>query len=183
MGREGHQGEVVGELLDARKAAGWSVLAALAHLGLAVVPAGSDVYDTLIAVGYPLLLPLIASVHPRHASVRRSGAILGTITGVAHGAIGIVGAIDPAARPAALVLLGMWWWTIGKMWAETAVLPRALGVVTAALGVAAFAAAALPIVFGARAGDEAAQAGHVAIALWLVAVAVPLWVRPDVPFA
>src|SRR5439155_337541 len=41
--------------------------------------------------------------------------------------------------PAALFVRGIWWWTIGKMWAETGVLPRPFGWITAALAIACFA--------------------------------------------
>jgi hypothetical protein len=35
-------------------------------------------------------------------------------------------------------VVGVWWWTIGKMWLETAVLPRMFGLITLALAVACF---------------------------------------------
>jgi hypothetical protein len=76
----------------------------------------------------------------------------------------------------------MWWWTIGKMWAETGVLPRAFGVVTAALGLCAFVLVpleAFSVTFVAlmprSLADALAQpyfsAAHLVLGLWLIALA------------
>jgi len=92
----------------------------------------------LVAVGYGFLLPGIAVLHVRHVAVRQSGAILATIAGAAVATVGLAGSANLDVRPASLFVLGLWWWTIGKMWAETGVLPRPFGIVTAALGALAF---------------------------------------------
>jgi hypothetical protein len=129
-----------------------------------------------------LLLPAIAVLHVRHAAVRQSGAILGTIAGAALAAVGLAGSANVDVRPASLFVLGMWWWTIGKMWAETDVIPRAFGVVTAALGICAFVLVPLEAFSVAFVGimprslaDALAQpyfsTAHVALGLWLLALA------------
>jgi hypothetical protein len=121
-------------------------------------------------------------LHVRHATVRRSGAILATIAGAAVATVGLAGSANVDVRPASLFVLGMWWWTIGKMWGETGVLPRTFGRVTAALGLAAFALVpleAFSAVFGAimppTLADALAQpyfsAAHAALGLWLLALA------------
>src|SRR5205085_10159462 len=97
------------------------------------------VYDFLVALGYGFLLPGIAVLHPRHAAVRQSGAILATIAGAAVATVGLAGSANIDVRPASLFVLGLWWWTIGKMWVQTGVMPRTLGLVTAVLGLVAFA--------------------------------------------
>ena len=133
-------------------------------------------YDGLIAIGYGLMLPTIAVLHVRHSAVRSSGAMLGTIAGTATVGVGLVAAIALDLRPAALIVLGIWWWTIGKMWVETDVMSRSLGFVTAALGVLAFVAAALLalladlLVPGATAG-QAWTVVHAVVGLWLIALA------------
>jgi hypothetical protein len=118
-----------------KKAAVWALIAGLCHLiapefGPGFYPSW---YFALNAVAFGLMLPAIASLHVRHLLVRQSGAMLGTITGVSVVALGAVAASDDALLPAALFVSGMWWWTIGKMWAETQVMPRALGWFTMAL--------------------------------------------------
>jgi hypothetical protein len=85
------------------------------------------------------MLPAIASLHVRHLLVRQSGAMLGTITGASVVTLGSVAAAETGVVPAAFFVTGMWWWTIGKMWTETRVLPRAFGWFTMALAVASFA--------------------------------------------
>jgi hypothetical protein len=135
-----------------------------------------------VAVAYGFLLPAIAVLHVRHAAVRQSGAILGTIAGAAVATVGLAGSTNIDVRPASLFVLGMWWWTIGKMWAQTAVMPRALGIVTAALGLCAFAlvpleafSAAFIAVMPRSLADALAQpyfsAAHLAIGLWLFVLA------------
>jgi hypothetical protein len=96
-------------------------------------------YFALSAIAFGLMLPAIASLHVRNAVVRQSGAILGTITGVSVVTLGSVGAAVTGVVPAAFFVAGMWWWTIGKMWADTRVLPRAFGWFTMALAIASFA--------------------------------------------
>lgn len=95
-------------------------------------------YDVLTAVAYGFLLPAIAVLHVRHVAVRQSGAILGTIAGAAVATVGLAGSANVDVRPASLFVLGMWWWTIGKMWTQTGVMPRTFGYVTAALGLVSF---------------------------------------------
>jgi len=139
-------------------------------------------YDLLVAVAYGLLLPGIAVLHVRHAAVRQSGAILGTIAGAAVATVGLAGSANVDVRPASLFVLGLWWWTIGKMWAQTGVLPRMLGRVTAALGLIAFVlvpleafSAAFIAVMPRPLADALAQpyfsAAHLALGLWLAALA------------
>jgi hypothetical protein len=121
-------------------------------------------------------------LHVRHAAVRQSGAILGTIAGAAVATVGLAGSANVDVRPASLFVLGMWWWTIGKMWAQTGVLPRTFGIVTAALGLAAFAfvpleafSAAFSAVMPRSLADALAQpyfsAAHVALGVWLFVLA------------
>jgi len=137
-------------------------------------------YDLLIAVGYGLILPAVAVMHVRHHRVRDSGTILGTIAGTAVVAIGLVGSVNVDLRVAALFILGMWWWTIGKMWLETRVLPRALGWATATLGVAALigtfleSANILAAIVPGYPDIGVWDLGHIALGLWLIAIAVVL---------
>jgi hypothetical protein len=139
-------------------------------------------YDALVAVAYGFLLPAIAVLHVRHAAVRQSGAILGTIAGAAVATVGLAGSANVDVRPASLFVLGMWWWTIGKMWAQTGVMPRTFGRVTAALGLAAFVFVPLQAfsptllsVMPRSLTDALAQpyfsAAHLAIGAWLLALA------------
>jgi hypothetical protein len=87
-------------------------------------------------------------------------------------------------RPAALLLLGIWWWTTGKMWIETRTLPRELGTVTATLGVLALigafleSAAVLTAVVPGYPDIEVWEIGRVALGAWLLAIAFVLW-RPE----
>ena len=148
------------------------MVAGLAHLALVAFGRLTDptLYVLLIAPAYGFLLPVVATLHVRYALVRQSGAILGTIAGAAVATVGISGAVNPDARPAALLVLGIWWWTIGKMAAETGVLPKRFGLGTAALGALAFVLVGLETLTPAvpvRWDDVA----HVALALWLLALA------------
>jgi hypothetical protein len=121
-------------------------------------------------------------LHVRHAAVRQSGAILGTIAGAAVATVGLAGSANVDVRPASLFVLGMWWWTIGKLWAQTDVMPRTFGTVTAALGLCAFAlvplesfSAAFIAVMPRSLADALAQpyfsAAHLVLGLWLLALA------------
>lgn len=121
-------------------------------------------------------------LHVRHAAVRQSGAILGTIAGAAVATVGLAGSANVDVRPASLFVLGMWWWTIGKLWAETGVLPRTFGTVTAILGVCAFVLVPLEVfsatfvaVMPRSLADALAQpyftAAHLVLGLWLLALA------------
>ena len=121
-------------------------------------------------------------LHVRHAAVRQSGAILGTIAGAAVATVGLAGSANVDVRPASLFVLGMWWWTIGKLWAQTGVMPRTFGRVTAALGLVAFVfmpleafSATLSSVMPRSLADALAQpyftVAHLAIGAWLLALA------------
>jgi hypothetical protein len=164
VGREGHQ-EVAGEAGDARKAAGWSLLAGIAHGGVLLADA-SAFRGALVALAYGLMLPPIAVLHVRHSLARQSGAVLATIAGTAAVVVGIGASVDGALLPSALLVLGMWWWTIGKMWVEIRI-SRALGGVTAALGVLALAGAFATSLAGVDARSISAPM-HALLAVWLV---------------
>lgn len=142
-----------------------------------------------MAVGYGFLLPAIAVLHVRNLSVRQSGAVLGTIAGAAVATVGLAGSANVDVRPASLFVLGMWWWTIGKMWAQTGVLPATFGRVTAALGLVAFAfvplqafSTTLGSIMPPSLGDALAQpyfsAAHLVIGAWLIALAVTFTREP-----
>jgi hypothetical protein len=109
------------------------------------------------------MLPAIAVLHARHRAVRDSGAVLATIAGTSAVAVGLAGSVNVDLQPAAMVVLGMWWWTIGKMWAEAAVMPRTLGLATAALGSVAFAGGLFAAV---NVGLSAVRPGFPDVAVW-----------------
>lgn len=96
--------------------------------------------------------------------MRWSGAILGTVTGTATVTVGLAAAFVPDLGPAEMLLGGMWWWTVGKLWMETGVMPRGFGVGTAALGVIGFVA----LVAGAVTGSPAVSAAPPEPAGWIV---------------
>jgi len=102
-----------------------------------------DWYFLFIALGYGLLLPVLAVLHVRHAAVRQSGAVLGTSAGTAAITVGLAASANMELVVAALLVRGIWWWTIGKMWAETAVVPRWLGLPTMAIGAVSIVAAVI----------------------------------------
>lgn len=162
--------------LDTAKAAVWGTIAGLASLvALAFAPGlFPGWYTLLVAVGYGLLLPPIAVLHVRHAPVRASGAMLATAAGTATVAVGIAATGSDDVVVAALFVRGIWWWTAGKMWAETGVLPRALGTGTMALGAlslaAAVASAPLAMDTGTMRVFERALLG-----LWTLALSFALW--------
>jgi hypothetical protein len=148
-------------------------------------------YDLLVAVAYGFLLPGIAVLHVRHAAVRQSGAILGTIAGAAVATVGLAGSANVDVRPASLFVLGLWWWTIGKMWAQTGVMPRTLGRVTATLGAIAFVlvpleafSAAFTAMMPRSLADALAQpyfsAAHLVLGVWLLVLA---WIFARLPAA
>jgi len=139
-------------------------------------------FDLLSAIAYGFLLPAIAVLHVRHAAVRQSGAILATISGAAVATVGLAGSANVDVRPASLFVLGMWWWTSGKMWVQTGVMPRRFGRVTAALGLAAFAlvpleafSSSFTAVMPRSLADALAQpyfsAAHLALGVWLLVLA------------
>lgn len=122
----------------------------------------------MVAVAYGFLFPAIAVLQVRHATVRQSGAILGTLTGAAVATVGLAGSANIDVRPASLFVLGMWWWTIGKLWAQTGVLPRTFGQVTAGLGLVAFV---LVPVEAFSPTQPYFSATHVVLAVWLFVLA------------
>ena len=127
----------------------------------------------LIAVGYGLLLPAIAVLHVRHLTMRHSGTMLGTMSGGAVVVLGVVAATNPDLVVPALFIRGIWWWTIGKMWWESGVLPPALGLPTMVLAVLALLSIAAPLV-----PLDAAllwSAGQTLLALWSLLLALALW--------
>lgn len=174
---------------DRRKAAVWAGLAGLSQLGIALFGHLAYPYlrDLLLGPAYLLLLPAIAQLQLRHAGVRGSGTTLGTITGVAALLVGLVGALNVDAQPAALFALGMWWWTLGKLWAETGVLARAFGLLTAGGGALALLASLLApglVPLGALAGlaDIALwDASRASLAAWSLALGVALYRAPAAP--
>lgn len=160
----------------------WSLVAGCADVGLGLfgdrlpVPA----VDLLAAVGSALALPAVALLHARNHGHRASGAVLATALGAAAAVVGLAAAVGiERLAPAWFVLLGMWWWTLGKMTVQTGTLPRAFGVVTASAAVAAFAATLLadpqgPL--GASAAAAVVAAGRCAFGTWLLALgAVLAW--------
>ena len=120
------------------------------------------------------MLPVLASLHVRHTPLRPSGAILGTIAGASVVTIGIGASASPDLIPAALFVRGIWWWTIGKTWVETAVLPRGFGWLTMALAVLClglvlvYAAAGLPM-------EQPNLPLRVVLGVWLVILGALLW--------
>lgn len=132
-------------------------------------------YFAISAVAFGFMLPAIASLHVRHALVRQSGAILGTITGASVVTLGSVAAAETGVLPAALMVTGMWWWTIGKMWAETRVLPRAFGWLTMALAIVCF------VLLGAYAFTGGAVTAvpdlflRIVLGVWLILLAGWFW--------
>jgi hypothetical protein len=138
-------------------------------------------YDALIAIGYGLMLPALAVLHVRHTAVRSSGAMLATVAGTATVIVGLAGSVALDLRPAALVVLGTWWWTMGKMWVQTAVMPRALGIATATLAVVALVGALALVVStdllvpGAVAAGQAWTIAQAVLGVWLLGLAAGLW--------
>jgi hypothetical protein len=120
------------------------------------------------------MLPVIAVLHVRQLAVRQSGAMLGTISGTAVALLGISASAAPELAVAALFVRAIWWWTIGKMWWETGVLPRWLGAITLGLAAGAFAL----IVALAPLGVDMAVAWlplRALLGLWLLALSYALW--------
>jgi len=106
--------------------------------------------------------------------VRSSGAVLGTAAGTATITIGIAASGNFDLVVAALFVRGIWWWTIGKLWAETGVLPRLFGIATMVLAVLAIGAA----IASAPMNMQAATiwtSERVVLGLWSLGLAVVLW--------
>jgi hypothetical protein len=135
-------------------------------------------YFALTAMGFGLMLPAIASLHVRHALVRQSGAILGTIAGTSVVVLGLASASQGGLIFATLFVAGVWWWTIGKMWAETGVLPRAFGWLTMALAVVCFGAVIVAIPLALWLSQS-----FVALLLspWLIVLGALLWRAARLP--
>ena len=159
-----------------RKAAVWALVAGLCHIAATEFAPGSypSWYFALSAVGYGLLLPVIASLHVRHEPLRGSGTVLATIAGASVVTLGLGAAANPDLIPAALFVRGVWWWTIGKLWAETGVLPRAFGWITAALAIASFALVALYAITGIPMSPPDVLL-RLVFGLWLIVLAGFLW--------
>ena len=154
----------------------WAAIAGVANLvAIAFGPGFFPVwYFLLVAVGYGLLLPAIANLHIRHLVVRAGGAVLGTAAGTASITVGLAASANFDLVVAALFVRGIWWWTIGKLWAETDVLPRLFGIATMALAVIALGAS----VAAAPMGMPAATiwtSERIILGLWSLALALMLW--------
>jgi len=162
-----------------KKAAVWSALAGLALFAATEFAPGfyGTWYFVVNAVGFGLILPVLASLHVLHLPVRQSGAVLGTIAGTCVVIAGLGGA--PETLPAVLVARAVWWWTIGKMWAETGVLPRPFGWVTMLLAIL-FPAVAGIAAFEGRSDASPDLALRLLFAAWLVILAAFLWPRRPV---
>lgn len=177
-----------GEDVDRRKAALWAALAALAQ-GVLLL-GGREAYpylrDLLLGPALLLLLPAVAHLHVRHAAVRGSGTVLATLAGAAAILLAIAGELNADARPAALIALGMWWWTIGKLWAQTGVVAARFGLVTALGGALALAAAVLiaglaPVTALVPGVPDVAlwELSRALLAAWSLALALVLWRSPS----
>src|SRR5207245_9398986 len=92
------------EQVALKKAAIWSMVAGVAHVITAEFGANffPSWYFALSAVGYGLLLPIVASLQVLHRPVRESGAILGTIAGASVVTLGLGAAANTDLIPAAL---------------------------------------------------------------------------------
>jgi hypothetical protein len=128
---------------DTAKAAVWAAIAGVSQIvAIAFAPGFfPQWYFLLIGLGYALLLQPLAMLHIRHAAVRQSGAILATCAGTASITVGLAASANAELVVAALLVRGVWWWTIGKLWAETNAMPRAFGYLTMALSALAFVTA------------------------------------------
>ena len=120
------------------------------------------------------MLPAVAVLHVRHAAVRQSGAVLGTIAGTATVTIGVAATANADLIVAALFVRGLWWWTIGKMWLETGAVARWLGAATLALAVVAFALAAASAPMG-MATSALWTAERFVLGVWLLGLSFALW--------
>jgi hypothetical protein len=157
----------------------WSALAGLALFAATEFAPGfyGTWYSILNSTGFALILPVLASLHVRHAPVRQSGAVLGTIAGTCLVVIGLTQA--PETAPAMLAARAVWWWTIGKMWVETGVLSRVFGWITM-LGAIVFPVVAAIAALGVRSDSSPDLALRLAFSAWLLAMSVFLWPRRPV---
>jgi hypothetical protein len=161
---------------DTAKAAVWATLAGVSQI-VAVAFGPSffpDWYFLCIALGYGLLLPVLAVLHVRHAAVRQSGAVLATSAGTATIAIGVAASANVDLVVAALLVRGIWWWTVGKMWAETGVVPRWLGYPTMLLAVLAIVAAVATAPIGVE-QSSLWTAERLILGAWTLALGYALW--------
>jgi hypothetical protein len=165
-----HEREALG------KAVVWAALAGVLHIARSAVGLGlyPDLYAFMTAVAYGLTLPVVAVLHTRHATVRDSGAVLGTLIGTIVVATGIGATAAPELAVATLFIRAMWWWTLGKLWWETNVLSRWFGAVTLGFAVGQFA---LVILFGPLGADMniLTLPLRVALGVWMLALAAALW--------
>jgi hypothetical protein len=154
----------------------WGAIAGIANLlSLNFAPSFfPDWYFLLIAVAYALLLPAIANLHVRHKAHRASGAVLGTATGIATVTVGIAASANFDLVVAALLVLGMWWWTIGKLWAETRVMPRLFGMATMVLAALAIATAVISAPMNV-AMSTIWTAERLTLGLWSLVLSFALW--------
>jgi hypothetical protein len=162
--------------LALKKAAVWALVAGICHIVATEFAPGfyPSWYFALSAVGYGLLLPVIASLHVRHEPLRGSGTVLGTIAGASVVTLGLAAAANTDLIPAALFVRGIWWWTIGKMWVETGVLPRVFGWITALLAISCF----VLVAFYAATGTPMAPPDlllRLNLGLWLIVLAAIFW--------
>jgi hypothetical protein len=135
-------------------------------------------YFALSAIGYGLLLPVIASLHVRHALVRQSGAVLGTLAGATVAVLGLASASSGNLLLATLFVSGVWWWTIGKLWAETNVLPRGFGWLTMAFAVLCFAAVVVAMPLALSLSDSLPP---LLLCPWLIVLGGLLWRSARLP--
>ncbi len=124
-------------------------------------------------MAYGLILPLVAELHIRSVD-RYSGAILATTAATATITISIVASASSDLVVAAMFVRGIWWWTAGKMWVETGVLPRWLGYPTMALAVLALGLAILSAPVGI---DIATQwmLERIVVGFWTLALSFAVW--------
>ncbi len=139
-------------------------------------------YFLLTATGYGLILPVLAILHVRHASMRESGAVLATVAGTATITVGIAASGNETLIVAALFVRGIWWWTVGKLWRETSLFPSWLALPTMALAALAFVAAiaTAPMGLGAYAPtgldtQSIWMEERAVLGLWMLAVSYALW--------
>jgi hypothetical protein len=133
-----------------------------------------DWYFLLIALGYGLLLPVLAALHVRQSAVRQSGAVLATSAGTATITVGIAASVNTDLVVAALLVRGIWWWTTGKMWAETGVVPRWLGFPTMLLAVLTIVAAVASAPLNMQ-SQTLWTAERIVLGAWTLALAFALW--------
>lgn len=163
------------ERADLAKTAAWSGVAALSlatHVAMSAIGFGPQTYQILSVLGFGLLLPAVATLHVRFTPVGPHGAILATLAGTATAILGLAAMLLDDLEPAALFVLGMWWWVVGKFVTETALLPRALGLVTSAIAVLAFACALGNVI---SVGRWTWTVPRLALAAWMAVLAAVLW--------